>query len=188
GRAVQALKDNDAGAVGVRVENTDGSQQICVRKFPSLYSEIITLLKLNSIIPALNRSYLQLDFDYDKTQPVDSVIGAFMLMSRELYLTGGGFDESYFIWFEEVDLCRRLTTAGRPVWYCASAKIVHHGGQSFSQLATGQRQELFNKALLNYAARHQPGWQYFILRRLILPVNRLLTGIQQRLKMKRHGY
>ena len=86
------------------VLNKDHTNQVAVRNFPTLYSQIITMLKLNNVIPVLNRVYHLRNFDYNKQQEVDSVIGAFMLIKSSTMRYMDGFDTDYFIWFEEVDL------------------------------------------------------------------------------------
>ncbi|OIO45510.1 MAG: hypothetical protein AUJ28_04120 [Parcubacteria group bacterium CG1_02_37_51] len=175
------------GMLGVNILNSDQTNQISVRKFPSLYSQLITLLKLNNIFPSLNQEYFQKDFDYHKTQQVESIIGACMLIKRTVYQAIGRLDNDYFIWFEEVDLCRRLNQKNFPVYYFAETKIIHHGKQSFKQIMTLSRQALFNRSMLIYFKKHQPWWQFMILV-ILLPLNYLLTFIQQILNIQKRDY
>lgn len=185
---IKYLENNKpVGLLTVNVLNSDKTNQVAVRQFPTLYSQIITLYKLNNIWPRLNRVYHCYDFDYNKTQPVNTVIGAFMLCRTDEFKAIGMFDEDYYIWFEEVDLCQRYWDKNRPIMYYSQARIVHHGGQSLKQMLTIDKQAIFNKSLLTYFKKHQPSWQYYLLNSLI-PINFLLTHLQQILKIKKRGY
>jgi len=186
-KALDYLADHTNTLLTGNVLNKDHTNQVAVRKFPTLYSQIITLLKLNNIFPFLNRAYYSRDFDYSKLQEVDSVIGAFMLIKASTMRYLDSFDTDYFIWFEEVDLCYRMKQKKYPVVYFPDAKIVHTGGQSFKLMFTLRKQLIFNKSLLTYFKKHKARWQYTIL--LILqPINLFLALIQQTFGVKRGDY
>jgi len=97
------------------------------------------------------------------------------------------FDKEYFIWFEEVDLCYRLSEKNYAVMYFPQAKIVHTGGQSFKQMFTLKKQLIFNKSLLLFFRKYKPKWQYNILY-ILQPLNLLLAIIQQTFKIKKSDY
>lgn len=175
------------GLLGINVLNSDSTNQISVRKLPSLYSQVITLLKLNNIFPSLNKKYLLPDFDYTKTQDVESIIGAFMLIRKDIYEKVGRLDEKYFIWFEEVDLCYRVLQQNLAITYFAKTKIIHHGKQSFKQILTMSRQALFNRSMLIFFKKNKPFWQFMILV-FLLPINYLLTLVQQLFNLQKSGY
>lgn len=185
--AIEYLQEHEHTLLTGNVLNEDRSNQVAVRKFPTLYSQIITLLKLNNLLPFLNRVYYLRDFDYNTIQAVDSVIGAFMLIKASTMRQMNSFDNDYFIWFEEVDLCYRLREKNYPVMYFPKAKIVHTGGQSFKQMFTLKKQLIFNKSLLLFFKKHKPKWQYNILY-ILQPLNLLLAIIQQTFKIKKSDY
>ena len=144
------------GIVGVRHLNPDLTLQPSVRRFPTFWPLFLTASKLTKIfpqLPALNY-YLAKDFAYEKKQIVDQVAGSFMLLARPLLEQIGLFDENFFLWFEEVDLCRRAKTAGWPVWYLAETAIIHHGGQSFGQQLTLKKQKMFFQSAWRYLKKH----------------------------------
>ena len=68
--------------------------------------------------------------DEHETAEVDSVSGAFMLMPKELFDKSGGFDESIFMYGEDIDLCYRVKTMGKKVVYYADGLMIHLKGQS----------------------------------------------------------
>ncbi len=74
--------------------------------------------------PAL-RQHLMLDWDHASPRVVDWVQGACLLLRRRAALEVGGLDERFFLYFEDVDLCRRLALAGWEVWYVPAARFLH---------------------------------------------------------------
>lgn len=84
---------------------------------------------------------------------VDQVMGAFFCIRRSVIDTIGPFDDKYFIWFEEVDFCRRAKAAGFKVVYWPGTSIIHHGGQSFSQQMTLKKQWWFFKSALRHLTK-----------------------------------
>jgi N-acetylglucosaminyl-diphospho-decaprenol L-rhamnosyltransferase len=146
-----------AGLVGPRALNQDGSPQLTVRGFPTLWrlaTEYLFLRKLAPRSRALNAFYAG-GLDFGRAQPVEWVMGFAMLVRREAVEEVGGFDEEFFMFSEETDLCRRLWDAGWEVWYAPEAEFTHvagasHGGRLFGDNVRGH---------LRYLAKHH-GEQY----------------------------
>lgn len=155
--AVKIIKARpECGVLGPKMVFGDGSFQPSVRRFPTVTAILLMLLKLPKIfshLSAIDR-YLAVDFDYSREQSVDQVMGAFMLMPRAVLQQIGGFDERFFIWFEEVDLCRRVKAAGYSVIYSPEVKIVHHGGKSFAQQSLVTNQRRFFVSALKYFLKY----------------------------------
>jgi len=147
----------DVGACAPLIRNSDGSIQQSVRRFPTPLSQVFILFKLrrfSSRIPIL-RNYFALDFDYARDlQEIDQPMGAAMLIRRSVLDRVGGFDERFFLWFEEVDLCRRIKSAGWKIIYCARAEIVHQGGKSFARQSILERQKNFFRSCGQYLRKH----------------------------------
>jgi len=176
-KTVNYLKQHPQIAVlGCKILNPDGSLQPSVRKLPTLFDQLVVLSKLHNFFPRLLAGYLQLDFNYQKTQAVEQVMGAYFLTPRIVWQKLGGFDPNFYLWFEEVDYCARAKQEGLDIIYFPEAKIVHQGGASFGQLKALPEQRIFNRSLLYYAKKHWPRWHYFLLW-LFIPFNLLLTGI-----------
>jgi len=92
-------------------------------------------------------------------------------------------DERYFLWFEEVDYCRRVKEAGWKIIYTPIAECVDYVGQSFLQVPRGQTQKYFRDSMLAYFRKWQPSWQYWILK-IVWPVGAFLAKISELLKIK----
>lgn len=171
------VKNNpEIDIIGPKIINDDGSKQASVRRNPDLFSQVLVLLKLTNV-PILNiflNHYFYRDFDYNKEQSVDQIMGAAMFIKRSVFNKIDAFDEKFFVWFEEVDLCKRAKQFGLNIKYFPGAYITHHGGESFSKSNILKKQKMFNKSLLYYFSKHKPLWQTLIIL-LLIPVNIILT-------------
>lgn len=127
-----------AGIVGSRLEDPDGAVQESRFRFPSILSELDRGLRLGLVSRLLSRWALVLP---RSELPVRAgwVSGASLLVRRAVLEQIGLMDEAFFLYFEEVDLCRRAGRAGWEVWYEPAARVVHLVGRStgveFSDLA-----------------------------------------------------
>lgn len=130
-----ADKHPEAGAFGCRVLNADGSYQEPARPFDCLRSEWII---------AVYMRWLGRFFDWARAdtyegwageteRQVDWITGCFMLVRREVLLQIQGFDEQFFYYYEDMDLCKRVWDAGYPIVYTPEATITHLKGQSTNQ-------------------------------------------------------
>lgn len=155
--------DNQIGVLGCKLLNPDKTIQPSVRRFPTVWSQLVILFKLHKIFPGLLNHYLAKDFVYDhpltpslvkeggqESVEADQVMGAFFCVRKELFDKIGLLDKGYFIWFEEVDFCRRAKQAGYKVVYWPGTSVVHHGGQSFAQQMTLKKQLWFFKSAWRY--------------------------------------
>jgi GT2 family glycosyltransferase len=122
----------EVGMAGGRLVDGDGRDQPSARRFPSLLNEVLVISGLAARFP---RSRLFGRFDRtwaDPAQPadVDWVPGAFAIMRHDALRAVGPFDERFFLYYEEVDLCRRFKAAGWQIWYWPDIVIRHLGGES----------------------------------------------------------
>jgi len=169
---------SDACIAGCAHKNPDNTVQPSVRANPTLSSQLLILLKIHKIFPYLLpfKKYFQKDFDYSKTQEVQQIAGSFFMFPRKTLETLGLLDESFFIWFEEVDYCARAQNAGLKIYYVSDAEIIHHQAQSFNQLFSFTKQRMFNKSLAHYFKKHTGYLAYSIIL-LASPVSLFLSFI-----------
>jgi GT2 family glycosyltransferase len=122
----------EAGAFGCRVLNPDGTYQISARPFVSLRGEWIVALKLRSLGYFsdwfLGDSYIGWKGDTQRT--IDRHSGCFILARGDLLRRLGGFDEQFFYYYEDLDLCRRIWDGGYSIIFNPEMTITHLGGQS----------------------------------------------------------
>jgi len=125
----------DVGVAGPRLLNPDGSLQPSRRRFPSLMTAVIESTPLQQWFPdALTlRQFYMLDQSDDDVQDVGWLSGAALMCRQDALRQAGLLDPGYFMFSEEVDLCRRLNYAGWRIAYVPRAEITHYGGQSTAQ-------------------------------------------------------
>ena len=140
----------EVGAVGPRLVNPDGSTQSSRRHFPWLAAAFVESTPLQrhlGRLPAL-RHYYAADAPDSCSQTVDWLVGACLLVRRAALDRVGGFDERFFMYSEEMDLCFRLRQAGYSVRYLASAQVTHHE-------AASSRQDLFRQNVNFHESRER---------------------------------
>lgn len=165
----------DSGIVGGKIKNEDGSIQPSVRAYPDIWSHILITLKFQHILKsrAIGR-YMAEDFNYDKRQEVDQVMGAFFAIRRKVIEQIGLMDERFFLWFEEVDFCKRVKTSGWKIIYTPESEVIHLGGKSFGQISSVARQRIFNKSLRYYMRKHK-GLVVWLIFAILHPISLLLA-------------
>jgi N-acetylglucosaminyl-diphospho-decaprenol L-rhamnosyltransferase len=120
------------GIVGIRLVDGSGQTSRCCARFPRAWHFLAQGFGLNRMMPSM--SHLMLDWDHDTSRQVDQVIGAFFMTRLELFHRLRGFDERFFVYFEEVDFARRAHKLGLHSEYIADAHALHIGGVSSGQV------------------------------------------------------
>jgi len=124
----------DAGLVGARLLNTDRSLQTsCVQNFPTVLNQVLDSELLRRLFPRSSLWGVQALFtENNAPKSVEVISGACIMIKREVFDSIGGFDQHYFMYSEDLDLCYRVKAAGFECLYVPGAQIVHHGGGSSS--------------------------------------------------------
>ncbi len=154
-----ALADGTVAAAGGRLVDSKGRAQagFQVRRFPTATSLVFENLGINKVWPRnpINRRYRCLDLDPQTSADVDQPAGACLLLRRAAWAAVQGMNEGFFpVWFEDVDLLRRLASAGWKARYVAAFSARHEGGHSVKAVEWGNRQLYWCGSLLRYAAIH----------------------------------
>jgi O-antigen biosynthesis protein len=146
----------EAGLAGCKLLNGDGTFQLsCRRGFPTPWASFTKLFGLASLFPnsklfaRYNLTYLPVDATYE----VDALGGAFMMLSREAWNETHGFDEDFFMYGEDIDLCYRAKHAGFKVYYVNTTATVHFKGESTKRSAINELQ-VFYEAMHVFVKKH----------------------------------
>jgi GT2 family glycosyltransferase len=116
----------DAGIVGAAIEDEHGASQKSAHPFPSPLTELVAGSQLGLAARLVGVDALA----EGRSQRCDWVSGAAFVVRREVFERIGGLDEGYFLYFEEVDFCRRARRAGWTCWTVADARVIHREGSS----------------------------------------------------------
>lgn len=133
------------GIVGPKLLNVDNSFQLSFGDFPSILTEFTVKHKLTDYsIP------LQEKMNSNLPAAKDWVTGAAIMIKKEIFDAIGGFDEQYFMYFEDIDLCKTVNAKGYSILYAPSVNMIHFGGKSYKK----------NNEKILYEYRRSQLWYY----------------------------
>lgn len=136
---VQFLEANQrAGLASGSFEHATGALWPIAFRFPSALGELESACGLG-LVSRLLRDHVVARTMGAAPEPIDWCSGASMMVRREVLERVGGFDEAFFLYFEEIDLCRRLRAAGWESWYVPESRVMHVRGQSTGVTRLDQR-------------------------------------------------
>jgi GT2 family glycosyltransferase len=148
-----------AGIIGLGLRNPDGTAQGSWGPLPTLARTLGGLLW-----PRASRKYRSAG--RPERREVPWVTGCGLLVRRDCWQQLGGFSEDFFLYYEDVDLCRRARAAGWSVWHEPAWQVTHLRPLHSRSVPPALR-VLTRHALLTYARRHWPAWQYRILSNVV---------------------
>jgi GT2 family glycosyltransferase len=143
----------EVGICGIQLVNEQGNVARSCSPFPSASRMVATSVGFDRLLPTGPSGLFMRDWDHLDSRVVDHVIGAFYLVRRSLFETLGGFDEGYFVYFEDLDFSLRAREAGWKSFYLAGARAYHRGGGSSDQVKA-ERLHYLLRSRLRYAWRH----------------------------------
>ena len=145
--------DAAAGLVGPRIVSDDGELAWSMRRFPRHRSTFAQALFAHRVLPraAWTDELIRDTAAYDAPATPEWLSGACMLVRRAAFEQVGGFDERFFLYCEDTDLCRRIWDAGHSVRYVPDAQVWHIGGASSE---AGETQPIAARSRVIYARKH----------------------------------
>lgn len=148
--------NNQIGLAGCKILNPDGTLQLaCRRSFPGPWTSFCKVTGLSNLFPdsrffaRYNLTYL----DENKSYEVDAISGSFMMMRRNVYEKVGGFDEQFFMYGEDLDLCFRVQKAGYKNFYVHDTQIIHYKGES-TRRSNLDETKVFYSAMHLFVKKH----------------------------------
>ncbi len=160
----QSLNPN-LGAIGPKILNSDGTiQHSCKRSFPTPLNSLFRLTGLDRIFPKskffgqYNLTYL----DIDKEHEVDVISGACMMVPKKIFQKIGNFDERFFMFGEDIDICHRIKAAGYKICYVPTSEIIHYKGESVKN-APFDMINVFYSAMDLYFKKYSQKYRYWNL-------------------------
>ena len=125
-RAYDECGTDVPSAIGVQLITGSGDVARSCARFPTPTRIILTSIGVTKLWPAVFTPQLMSDWDHLSSRRVDQVIGAFFLVRRRDFEFARGFDERFFVYYEEVDYCKRWSSVGRSCLYLADVRLIHH--------------------------------------------------------------
>ena len=153
----------ETACVGPGLVYGDGTSQSSRRRFPTLQTAIFESTWLRSLAPrGVLATYYGEDWPVDRPVEVDWLVGAALLLRADAVRQVGGFDEGFFMYSEELDLCRRLKAAGWRIAHVPEARVTHFEGRSSAQVRAATHLR-FNRSKIRYFRKHHGALQAAVL-------------------------
>lgn len=117
----------DAGVIAPKLTNFDGTRQDTCRRFPTWYQPIVQRTRLGKTTwgKRYSEHFLMHDFDQTTERPIDWAQGSALFVPGDVWRDLGGFDDFFWVYFEDIDLCRRVWASGKKVMYVPSITLHH---------------------------------------------------------------
>jgi N-acetylglucosaminyl-diphospho-decaprenol L-rhamnosyltransferase len=166
------------GIVGIQLVDAAGHVARNTARVPTAGSMIGNSLGLDRVLPAWFPPHFASEWPHDETRVVDQVMGAFFFVRRAVFDDLGGFDERFFVYYEDLDFALRARARGWSSVYLASAQAFHRG-QGTTHAATERRTFYFCRSKLLYARKFlSPGGALAVIAVTLLlePIARLVAA------------
>ena len=159
-----------AGAVTCKLTNPDGTLQTSCMRFPTMKTAMIfdTCLRHLGFGKRHLDRYFMRDFDHLSEREVDQIPGTCTLMPRSVVEEIGFLDEKLWLFFNDVDLCKRIRHAGHSIHFLADVSILHHYGASTSKFVAFAVE--WHKNRVAYYRKHFGGWSVLVTKPVALYV------------------
>ena len=152
-RYLRTPENEKVGIVGIQLVDADGHVARNTARAPTAWSMVGNSVGLDRLAPRLFPPHFVTQWAHDQTRTVDQVMGAFFLVRRSVFEALGGFDERFFVYYEDLDLSVRAHAQGWSSVYLSTAQAFHRG-QGTTEGATARRTFYFCRSRILYARKH----------------------------------
>ncbi len=152
-RYLRAHENERVGIVGIQLVDADGRVARNTARAPTAWSMVGNSVGFDRLAPRLFPPHFVTEWAHDQTRTVDQVMGAFFLVRRSLFETLRGFDERFFVYYEDLDFSVRARAQGWRSVYLSTAQAFHRG-QGTTEGATARRTFYFCRSRILYARKH----------------------------------
>jgi len=178
----------EVGVLGPKLLNPDGSLQLSCRRFPNPFAALFRNTIFGRMFPnnRFTRDYLMADWPHDQVRSVDWVSGAAMWVTKETIDRIGLFDEAFFMYCEDVDLCWRAHGAGFDVVYVPLGSITHAIGRSTDRVANKMIVQ-FHRSMFRFYGKNMVPKAFALTRPFLLTFAALGLSLRASLFLIKNG-
>ena len=151
-RYLHSEHHEDVGIVGIQLLGEAGHVARNTARAPTARSMTGNSLGLDRLLPSVFPSHFVTEWAHDETRTVDQVMGAFFFVRRSVFEALGGFDERFFVYYEDLDFAMRARQRGWSSVYLATAQA-YHRGQGTTEAATERRMFYFCRSKILFASK-----------------------------------
>jgi GT2 family glycosyltransferase len=158
------LKTKNVVLVGPKLINKNGSLQFSIRQLPTLFNFFLQETYLYRLLPRTFPTPLTNSNLYERNREVEALSGACWMMKKKIFIEIGMLDERFFLYFEDMDFCRRLGQRGLKIMFEPRAVGVHLGGASSSRIKIGSQ---YYKSLILYWKKYYSTFMLMLMYAII---------------------
>jgi GT2 family glycosyltransferase len=163
-----SAKDNfDIAVVGIRMIDEFGKTTTSIANFPRFLDHIIEILQLSKFFPRVFNGRMIKAQDANADQFADEINGAYLMIRRSVFENINGFDERFFMYCDELDLCKRVMDSGYKLYYLSKYYAIHFG-HGCSRIIPVTRALYSLNSKIKYIKKHNNIIEIFLLSILIL--------------------
>lgn len=178
---LEAPENAGYGIAGVPLLGASGKVLRTCARFPTPMNLTLQTTGLDRLPPLRRWGRYMREWDHQSTRRVDQVMGAFLLIRRSVFQSLDGFDQRFFVYWEDVDLCRRATTRNHLVAFVDGAGVLHEGGVS-SGTVKDLRLFYSLRSRIQYGRKHFRAWEaqmtQIVARRIEIPLRKLRSLVK----------
>ena len=161
---ISNFKEKEFGAAGLRLQNPDGSFQLSFWKENTFFNEISNK-KAEKLFKEKNTNYInQISDSHNSVTPVEWVSGAALFIRKNIFYEIGGFNEKYFLFYEDADLCKRLKDKNLSIYFFPYSEIIHFKGENVNREFTDSTYYFSKESQILYYSLHNNLLNRFLLR------------------------
>jgi len=175
-------ENQNVGAASIQLVDEQGQVFRGCSRHPAARTILAATLGLDRLMPRWFQPQYMIEWDHNTNRQVDQPSGAFFLVRRPLFEALGGFDERFFVYFEDYDFSLRAKQAGWVAFHVAEAKVFHKGSGTLERVK-GIRLFYLLRSRLHYAYKHFGWWSataVLLATLFVEPFTRLVLAIVQR--------
>ena len=165
---IKEFGNNDFGAAGLKLFYPDGSFQLSFWRENTFFNEIKNKKEEKYFYGRLKNYASKVENEFNKVKEVDWVSGAALFMRRKVFEKISGFDESFFLFYEDADLCKRLKSSGYKIYFFPYSRIIHYKGENINPDFQKSTYYYSKKSQLYYYKKHNNLFNKLMLRFYLL--------------------
>jgi GT2 family glycosyltransferase len=166
--AVKKIANHNAGAMGMKMYNNDGSFQLSFWKENTIGNEKINKRSEERFKNKEEDFIKQVEDQHSEITEVDWVSGAAMMIKKGIFEEIGGFDEDFFLFYEDADICKRLKDNGHKIYFFSGSDILHYKGENVNEEFSDNTYFHAKRSQLLYYKKHNPLSDRVLLRLYLL--------------------
>ncbi|MBA4317334.1 MAG: glycosyltransferase family 2 protein [Flavobacterium sp.] len=176
---MQQEVNKEIGMVGVQIIDDEGNISRNCARFPTPTGSIYRSFGLDRLFPKVFQTHFMVEWDHKESRIVDQIMGSFIILRRDLFEMLKGYDDDFFVYYEDLDLAYRGFKLGYKNYYLADAQVYHKGGGTSDNIKATRLAYILHSKLI-YSKKHfSRAWYYLVFLTTLIfePIVRVLHSI-----------